>query len=57
VPASSAAYWVGEALGKTDYKDAGPKPDTTGSMIETAARHAVHLAKFLKTQPYPPKNE
>jgi len=31
VPAAAATYWVGEAMQKVDYSDAGPKPDTAGT--------------------------
>lgn len=54
VPASAGTYWVGEALSKTDYKDAGPKPDTTGAATKTLAANTAHLARLLKDQPYPP---
>jgi multimeric flavodoxin WrbA len=53
-PASASTYWVGEALGSVDYKDAGPKPDTTGSATKTLAANAAHLARLLADQPYPP---
>ncbi|GID27547.1 flavodoxin family protein [Paractinoplanes brasiliensis] len=53
VPANGGAYWVGEALGKVDYKDAGPKPDTTGAAVKTLAVTAAHLAHALVANPYP----
>ena len=53
VPAAGAAYWVGEAMGKVDYKDAGPKPGTTGDTVTTLARTAAHLARLLAANPYP----
>ncbi|WP_250030977.1 flavodoxin family protein [Paractinoplanes maris] len=53
VPAAGGAYWVGEALGKLDYKDAGPKPDTTGAAVKALAGTAAHLAHALKANPYP----
>jgi multimeric flavodoxin WrbA len=54
VPAGGSTYWVGEAMQKTDYKDAGPKPDTTGAATRTLAASAAHLARLLKGSPYPP---
>jgi multimeric flavodoxin WrbA len=51
--ASASTYWVGEALGKVDYKDAGPKPDTTGQSTKTLATNAAHLAHLLAANPYP----
>jgi multimeric flavodoxin WrbA len=54
VPASGGTYWVGEAMQKTDYVDAGPKPDTTGQATKTLAANAAHLARLLADAPYPP---
>jgi multimeric flavodoxin WrbA len=53
VPASGGTYWVGEAMEKTDYVDAGPKPDTTGTATKTLAANAAHLARLLDDAPYP----
>ncbi|WP_433133216.1 flavodoxin family protein [Micromonospora sp. CA-240977] len=54
VPAAAATYWVGEALHKVDYRDAGPKPDTTGRTTKALALNTAHLARLLADQPYPP---
>ncbi|MEV6418104.1 NAD(P)H-dependent oxidoreductase [Kribbella sp. NPDC051718] len=54
VAANGSTYWVGEAMGKVDYNDAGPKPDTTGAATKTLAANTAHLARFLKDQQYPP---
>ncbi len=53
VPAAAATYWVGEAMQKLDYQDAGPKPDTTGEATTTLAASAAHLARLLAGSPYP----
>ncbi len=53
VAANASTYWVGEAVGKVDYKDAGPKPDTTGSATKTLAANTAHLARLLKQNQYP----
>lgn len=53
IPAAGGTYWVGEAMGKVDYKDAGPKPDTTGAAAKTLAANAAHLARLLVASPYP----
>jgi multimeric flavodoxin WrbA len=53
IPAAGATYWVGEAMGGTDYNEAGPKPDTTGKATKTLATNAAHLAHLLASQPYP----
>ncbi len=56
IPANGCTYWVGEAMGATDYKDAGPREKTanTNAML---ARNAVHLAKLLKQSGYPGASE
>jgi multimeric flavodoxin WrbA len=53
IPASGAAYWVGEAYGSVDYKDFDEPPEKTASAVLTAVRQAVHLAGTLKATPYP----
>ena len=53
VPAAGGTYWVGEAMQKQDYLDAGPKPDTTGAATKTLAANAAHLARLLRAAPYP----
>ncbi|MGW4679802.1 flavodoxin family protein [Micromonospora taraxaci] len=52
--AAAATYWVGEALHTVDYRDAGPKPDTTGRTTKALALNSAHLARLLTEQPYPP---
>jgi hypothetical protein len=52
--ANASTYWVGEAMGKVDYSDAGPKPDTTGTATRTLAANTAHLAHLLAGRPYPP---
>ncbi|GAB7051649.1 flavodoxin family protein [Catenuloplanes indicus] len=52
--AAGSTYWVGEAMGSVDYRDAGPKPDTTGSATKTLAANTAHLAHLLAKEPYPP---
>ncbi|MFG3642802.1 flavodoxin family protein [Micromonospora sp. NPDC047762] len=54
VAAAAATYWVGEALHTVDYRDAGPKPDTTGRTTKALALNSAHLARLLADQPYPP---
>lgn len=53
IPAVAACYWVGEAMGSTDFRDLD---DTPEKVLETAgmvAGNAAHLAKLLKDEPYP----
>jgi multimeric flavodoxin WrbA len=52
-PAQGATYWVGEAMGSTDYKDLDQTPETTHGTTTTLARNAAHLAGLLKSSPYP----
>ncbi|MFC4068593.1 flavodoxin family protein [Actinoplanes subglobosus] len=52
VAAAGATYWVGEAMGKVDYRDAGPKPDTTGKATAALAANTAHLARLLSASPY-----
>ncbi|MEU8423154.1 NAD(P)H-dependent oxidoreductase [Micromonospora sp. NPDC048835] len=54
IAAAAATYWVGEALHTVDYRDAGPKPDTTGRTTKALALNTAHLARLLADQPYPP---
>ncbi len=53
IPASGAAYWIGEAYGSVDFNDLPDPPEQTKSAVATAVRQAVHLAGVLKAQPYP----
>jgi multimeric flavodoxin WrbA len=53
IPASGAAYWIGEAYGSVDYKDFDEPPEKTADAVSTAVRQAVHLAGTLKASPYP----
>ncbi|XVV16180.1 flavodoxin family protein [Actinoplanes sp. CA-131856] len=52
IPAGASTYWVGEAMGKVDYKDAGPKPDTTGASTKSLAANVAHVARLLMDSPY-----
>ena len=38
----------------TDYNDLEQTPEVTASTTATLAANAVHLARLLKTAPYPP---
>ncbi len=53
IPAASACYWVGEAMNKKDFKDLPVVPDVTRETAQMVASNAVHLARLLKSQPYP----
>jgi multimeric flavodoxin WrbA len=54
IPAIGSAYWVGEAMNKTDYKDLKRTPATVQEAIDSLSINAYHLAKILKKDGYPP---
>jgi multimeric flavodoxin WrbA len=54
LPANGATYWVGEAMGSVDYNDLDETPEKTAGTTKTLAANAAHLARLLKTAPYPP---
>ena len=53
IPASAACYWVGEAMGRTDFKDLPQIPDKVQESAAMAASNAAHLAALLKDRAYP----
>ncbi|MFL6107855.1 MAG: flavodoxin family protein [Marmoricola sp.] len=54
LPANGSTYWVGEAMGSTDYLDLDQTPEKTAGTTKTAAANAAHLAGLLSSSPYPP---
>jgi multimeric flavodoxin WrbA len=53
LPAAAVTYWVGEAMGSTDYQDLDETPDTTAGTTATLAAHLVHVARLLRDAQYP----
>ncbi|MFY9351375.1 MAG: NAD(P)H-dependent oxidoreductase [Sphingobium sp.] len=53
IPAIAACYWVGEAMGKTDFKDLEQTPDKVLETAKMVAGNAAHLAGLLKANPFP----
>jgi len=53
IPAVAACYWVGEAMGSTDFKDLKATPDKVTETGKMVADNAAHLAGLLKANPYP----
>ena len=53
IPAGAACYWVGEAMGSTDFKDLGQIPDKVTETAAMLASNAAHLARLLKDKTYP----
>lgn len=54
IPAGGVTYWVGEAMGGTDYQDLDETPEKVASATAAVAVNAAHLARLLKASPYPP---
>jgi multimeric flavodoxin WrbA len=53
IPAVAACYWVGEAMGSTDFKDLEQRPEKVTQTASMVASNAAHLAGLLKAAPYP----
>jgi multimeric flavodoxin WrbA len=53
IPAGGVTYWVGEAMGKKDYKDLRATPEAVGRWTPMLASNAAHLARLLAAQNYP----
>ena len=53
IPAVAATYWVGEAMGSTDFKDLPDVPEKVASMNKMLASSAAHLATLLARDQYP----
>lgn len=53
IAAGGPSYWVGEAMGTTDYKDLESIPEAVANATKMLVENTLHLAALLKTQPYP----
>lgn len=53
IPPVAACYWVGEAMGSTDFKDLATTPEKVLETARMTASNAAHLARLLKAQPFP----
>ena len=53
IPAGAACYWVGEAMGSTDFKELAETPDAVTETAQMCAINAAHLAKLLAGDTYP----
>jgi hypothetical protein len=49
----AVTYWVGEAMGSTDYKDVKKPADKTRETTTMLVSNAVHLATLLKSSTFP----
>lgn len=50
---NAVAYWVGEAMGSTNFSDLEHIPETVTKAVVMLARNTVHLARLTKENPYP----
>lgn len=53
IPSVAACYWVGEAMGSTDFKDLKKTPKMVTKTASMVASNAAHLAGLLQSAPYP----
>ena len=53
IPAVAACYWVGEAMHSTNFVDLEHRPRKVTETAKMVAANAAHLARLLKTSPYP----
>ncbi len=51
---NAVAYWVGEAMGSTNFVDLDQVSDKVMTTVDMLAVNTVHLARLLKAQPFPP---
>ncbi|MQB19931.1 flavodoxin family protein [Agrobacterium tumefaciens] len=50
---NAVAYWVGEAMGSTNFSDLEHIPETVTKAVDMLVRNTVHLARLTKANPYP----
>lgn len=53
LPANAVSYWVGEAMGSTDYNKLEETPEMVASATKALAKNSTHLARLLGENPYP----
>ncbi|PDV86801.1 NADPH-dependent oxidoreductase [Rhizobium sp. H4] len=53
IPANAVAYWVGEAMGSTNFVDLDKVPKVVTKAVDMLARNTAHLAGLLKAKQYP----
>lgn len=52
---NAVTYWVGAAMQGTDYQDLDEVPDAVAGATGALAANTAHLARTLKSAPYPPR--
>lgn len=53
IPPNGVAYWVGEAMHGTDFRDLEQIPTPVQRAVNMATTNAAHLARLLHEHPYP----
>lgn len=53
IPAVAACYWVGEAMGSTDFKELDKTPDAIARTARMVAANAAHVAGLLAAEEFP----
>jgi multimeric flavodoxin WrbA len=53
IPTSGSVYWVGEAMGSVDYNQLEETPEKVAENLRMTASSAAHLARALRSAPYP----
>jgi multimeric flavodoxin WrbA len=53
IPAAAVSYWVGEAMGSTDFNELPNIPEKVEQTAAMVASNAAHVAALLKERPYP----
>ncbi|WP_337737946.1 flavodoxin family protein [Agrobacterium vitis] len=57
VSANAVGYWVGEAMGSTNFVDLPEVPEKVQSTVQMAVSNGVHLARLLAENQYPPPRQ
>ncbi|MEQ8444808.1 MAG: NAD(P)H-dependent oxidoreductase [Pelagibacterium sp.] len=50
---NAVSYWVGQAMGSTDFRNLDEIPGTVVSAAKMVVETTVHLARLLRDNPYP----
>ena len=53
IASNAVAYWVGEAMGSTDFNQLDETPEAVTKTAAMCTSNAAHLAKLLKGKTYP----
>jgi multimeric flavodoxin WrbA len=53
LPPNAVTYWVGEAMGDKNYKEFKRAPKAVSKATDMLVSNAVHMARLLKSRPFP----